>query len=287
MQRKINGKEIKDKKSLQKFITLYDEYLNKRSSANESFLDDEYSIAEEGKIGDYLRERERMKKRKVVLVNNAVKIQKPILLKITRDFIDTFNSNSRGDDTPCQYDISNKSMDKVYNNNKQIWVTIAVTTKLPDGFRNCFKSTSTQIAQKYSNEFKLYNTHISLSGSIITVSMKLKSVKENASESFFDLIMNDDMEITQEKLTTAQRKSLPDNAFGLPKLRKYPLIIQDEETGEYDWSHLRNAIAYFGACKDEELKKELAKNIAKTIKKYNVEVKISPNNQIRKYAKFD
>ena len=39
VQRKINGKEIKNKKALQKFITLYDSYLNKLGSvSNESFI---------------------------------------------------------------------------------------------------------------------------------------------------------------------------------------------------------------------------------------------------------
>lgn len=89
----------------------------------------------------------------------------------------------------------------------------------------------------------------------------------------------------ESRLTVAQKKALPDNAFGLPKLRKYPLIVKDEK-GEYDWSHLKNAIAYFNTCKDEDLKKELAANIAKVIKKYNVDVNIKENSKIRNYAKF-
>ena len=40
IQRKINGKEIKNKNALQKFINLYDSYLNRLGSpANESFFD--------------------------------------------------------------------------------------------------------------------------------------------------------------------------------------------------------------------------------------------------------
>lgn len=97
----------------------------------------------------------------------------------------------------------------------------------------------------------------------------------------------DSMAIAEEaKLTTEQRKALPDSAFGLPKLRKYPLLVKGEN-GEYEWSHLNNAIGFFHTCKDEAQKKELATNIAKVIKKYKVDVKIGENNSIRKYAKFD
>ena len=102
---------------------------------------------------------------------------------------------------------------------------------------------------------------------------------DRAMESSYELAI-------EAKLTAAQRKALPDDAFGLPKLRKYPLIMKDEN-GQYDWSHLRDAIAYFHTCKDESQKKELAGNIAKVIRKYKVDITISPDNKIRNYAKFD
>ena len=118
----------------------------------------------------------------------------------------------------------------------------------------------------------------------------------NASESFIDFC--EDMMIAEEsehefgsialeqRLTAAQRRALPDEAFGLPKERKYPLVVKDEN-GEYEWNHLKDAIAYFHTCKDEEKRKELAGNIAKVIKKYNVDITIKETNGIRKYAKFD
>lgn len=99
---------------------------------------------------------------------------------------------------------------------------------------------------------------------------------------FFDQMVEPAFE---SRLTAAQRRALPDNAFGLPKERKYPLVIKGED-GEYDWSHLRDAIAYFHTCKDEEKKRELAGNIAKVIKKYKVDIVISDNNKIRNYANF-
>lgn len=92
--------------------------------------------------------------------------------------------------------------------------------------------------------------------------------------------------VLEARLTAAQRKALPNDAFGLPNVRKYPLIVKGED-GSDDWSHLKDAIAYFHTCKNEEDKKELAKNIAATIKKYKVDIKISENNKIRQYAKFD
>lgn len=101
---------------------------------------------------------------------------------------------------------------------------------------------------------------------------------DSAMESSYELAI-------ESKLTAEERKSLPDDAFGLPKLRKYPLIKKDAN-GEYDWSHLKDAIAYFHTCKDESQKKELAGNIAKVIRKFKVDITISPNNKIRNYAKF-
>lgn len=102
-----------------------------------------------------------------------------------------------------------------------------------------------------------------------------------------DRVMESSYEFAIEaKLTASERKALPDDAFGLPTQRKYPLITKDEN-GNYDWSHLKDAIAYFHTCKDESQKKELAENIAKVIRKYKINITISPNNKIRNYANFD
>jgi len=87
-----------------------------------------------------------------------------------------------------------------------------------------------------------------------------------------------------EKLTAEQKRNLPDDCFGLPEKRKYPLIVKGDGN---DWTHLKNAIAYFNTCKDEEDKKILAENIARVIRENNVQVKISPNAKIRNYADFE
>lgn len=90
---------------------------------------------------------------------------------------------------------------------------------------------------------------------------------------------------TEAKLTAAQRRALPATAFGLPESRKYPIVVKDEN-GEYEWTHLKDAIAYFNTCRGEDQKKILAENIARVIAEYNVDIVIGPNNRIRKYADF-
>ena len=54
-----------------------------------------------------------------------------------------------------------------------------------------------------------------------------------------------------DRLDTEERKELPDNVFGLPGRREYPMP---------DAAHVRAAEAYFRYC-PEELKPELARNI--------------------------
>lgn len=63
-------------------------------------------------------------------------------------------------------------------------------------------------------------------------------------------------------LNTEERKDLPDDMFGLPGRREYPMP---------DATHVRAAEAYFRYC-PEELKPELARNILKFARKYGVDV---------------
>lgn len=156
-----------------------------------------------------------------------------------------------------------------------------------------------KINGKEISDKKTLQKFIDLYNDFLTKTKEKRSKFENsgnASESFIDFC--EDMMIAEEserefgsvaleqRLTAAQRRALPDDAFGLPKERKYPLVVKDEN-GEYEWNHLKDAIAYFHTCKDEDKRKELAENIAKVIKKYNVDITIKETNGIRKYAKFD
>ena len=74
-------------------------------------------------------------------------------------------------------------------------------------------------------------------------------------------------------ITETKRSDLPDNAFGVPELRKYPLT--DEE-------HVRSAIKFFNYV-DSKYEKELADNIKDKIKEYKVKVDIGPTNKLGNY----
>ena len=62
------------------------------------------------------------------------------------------------------------------------------------------------------------------------------------------------------KLSAKERDALPNEAFGLPEERKFPLI---------DAAHVRSAEAYFHTCPPEK-RRELAENIYKAILKFDL-----------------
>ena len=78
--------------------------------------------------------------------------------------------------------------------------------------------------------------------------------------------------ILEEPLRAAERNKLADKKFGIPSLRKYPLT---------DKTRVIKAIQFFSKC-DKQYKKELAKNIAREAKKYDMEIH---NEEIQKYLK--
>ena len=67
----------------------------------------------------------------------------------------------------------------------------------------------------------------------------------------------------KDVLDAEERKDLPDNMFGLPERREYPMP---------DATHVRAAEAYFRYC-PEELKPKLARAILRFAAKYGVDVK--------------
>lgn len=79
------------------------------------------------------------------------------------------------------------------------------------------------------------------------------------------------------KLTSEQLKALPDDMFGLPKQRKYPMP---------DKEHVIKAIQFFRYCPDKD-KPELAKNINKKAKEYGLKVKVQSTSPFYKYADKD
>lgn len=71
-----------------------------------------------------------------------------------------------------------------------------------------------------------------------------------------------------------KRSDLPDSIFGIPSQRKYPM--QDKE-------HVLSAIKFFNYV-DEEHEKELAKNIIKNMKKYDIPFDtVGKKNRLRNY----
>jgi len=77
--------------------------------------------------------------------------------------------------------------------------------------------------------------------------------------------------LLEEPLSTKDRNALPDNSFGLPSQRKFPLNDKD---------HVLQAIKMFNRCPEKD-RKELAKNIQKACKEFDV--KISKDSLINKY----
>lgn len=73
-----------------------------------------------------------------------------------------------------------------------------------------------------------------------------------------------------------KRSKLPDSVFGVPEQRKFPLDSEE---------HVRSAIKFFNYV-DPKYEKELANNIKKAMKKYNInDVKIGEKNRLSKYIK--
>lgn len=65
-----------------------------------------------------------------------------------------------------------------------------------------------------------------------------------------------------EILDTAEREALPDNLYGLPERREYPMP---------DAAHVRAAEAYFRYC-PEELKPKLARAILRFGREYGMDI---------------
>lgn len=65
-----------------------------------------------------------------------------------------------------------------------------------------------------------------------------------------------------DRITTEERKELPDSDYGLPERREYPMP---------DAAHVRAAEAYFRYC-PEDLRPRLARAILAKAREYGVDV---------------
>ena len=81
--------------------------------------------------------------------------------------------------------------------------------------------------------------------------------------------------INEKPLTTAQRNNLKDSEFGIPELRAYPLN---------DVSHVEQAVRMFNHV-EPKYEKELADNLNKAIKKFNLNINVGDDNRFKKYVK--
>ena len=77
-----------------------------------------------------------------------------------------------------------------------------------------------------------------------------------------------------DRITSGERRELPDSVYGLPARREYPMP---------DAAHVRAAEAYFRYC-PEELKPELARAILATAAEFGVDVE-SP--VVKQYASMN
>ena len=81
--------------------------------------------------------------------------------------------------------------------------------------------------------------------------------------------------VYEATLTSAERKAMADKDYGLPGQKKYPMP---------DESHVRSAIRFFNHV-DPSDEAELARNINKKIKQYNLDVNVGKDNRFSKYYK--
>lgn len=81
----------------------------------------------------------------------------------------------------------------------------------------------------------------------------------------------------QFALYETSRGDLPDSAFGIPELRKFPLDTE---------AHVLSAIKFFNYV-EPKYEKTLARNIIKKIHEYKIEDKVNPGpkNRFSKYWK--
>lgn len=119
---------------------------------------------------------------------------------------------------------------------------------------------------------KLLNFHyksISIWNPIIGVWNVIRFLRNNFGLDIPYYGLEEETTLLEEKLSADERR-----CFGLPKKKKYPMP---------DEAHVRAAIRFFNHC-DPEDEEELARNIKKYMKKYNMkDVNVSDNNRFKKY----
>ena len=80
-------------------------------------------------------------------------------------------------------------------------------------------------------------------------------------------------EIRKKYLTAEEREEIPDRAFGIPELRKYPLS---------DRKHVRQAVIMFNYV-SPKYEKKLAENILRAMDRFGLKMNVSEQNRFHKY----
>ena len=131
----------------------------------------------------------------------------------------------------------------------------------------------------YESSRKLMNSELFVnsrrfSGYFIEKDVSYYINKKQIEEVEESSIIQDQIEL--QSCLEAKRSELKDEEFGIPSLRKYPLDTE---------KHVRSAIKFFNYV-DPEHEEELADNIIKAIKKFNIEgIVYSEKNRFFKYYK--
>lgn len=118
----------------------------------------------------------------------------------------------------------------------------------------------------FINKLRYSSYYINRDISYYIGSSKIEEIDDNES-------LNEQYQSLLE-MSAEERNNLKDSEFGLPKLRKYPLHNEDK---------VRSAIKFFNYVSKED-ENELAKNILKAMKKFNIkDINISNKNRFSKY----
>ena len=105
-----------------------------------------------------------------------------------------------------------------------------------------------------------------------TVDILLEKLKESLLSQPENPILNRYQTLLE---AATKRKNLPDNKFGIPELRKYPLDTRQ---------HVISAIKLFGHYADSSYAKELATAILNAMEKYHISRdQIGEKNKLRNY----
>lgn len=175
------------------------------------------------------------------------------LVSEIRDFYDKFEYKEvitpRKKKEPKMYEYVLGALERKYTLRVPMYKVVGKSADVKDIVENKFISKLKSITKKYPNFCILSPEWDKEDDMFIYITLREPfGEKDDRSD------REDQTKAMQEaSMTTAERKALANEEFGLPNDRKYPL---NDET------HIREAINKFGFCKPE-FKKELSSNIVK------------------------